>query len=167
MVSRTLRIVSLAGALAAIIASIAVPAASAATDIHLVGHFTQQFGGRNSEGVVCADDAINCGSGRVEGYGRATDAFYYSDDEGFRYAITLADGSRLMVLLDYIIETKPGGSGESSGFPSYGNPDDVYFDAVVIDGSGAFAGAGGGGVLHLSQAGNVDQISPEFDLVVP
>jgi hypothetical protein len=140
---------------------------AAADELRLTGHFTQHFGGRNSEGITCADDVINCGDGRVDGLGKATDAFYFSDEEGFRYAITLADGSRLMVQLDFIIETKPGGSGDAAQSVSYGNPDDLYFDAVVIDGTGVFVGAAGGGVLHLSQAGNVDQISPDFDLVLP
>jgi len=155
---------ALAGALL-LIGQVQVAAASDA--IRLTGHFTQHFGGRNSEGIVCADDAINCGAGKVDGRGRATDAFYFSDEEGFRYAITLQDGSRLTVQLDFIIETKPGGSGDTPQQTSYGNPDDLYFDAVVIAGTGVFAGATGGGVVHLSQAGNVDQISPDLELVIP
>ena len=155
----------------ALIASIALLAATAgvataATETHLTAQFTQHFGGRNGDGVTCPGDAINCGAGRVDGLGTATDAFYFSDEEGFRHTLTLANGSSLTVVLGFIIETKPGGSGDARQHTSYGNPDDVYFDAVVIDGSGSFAGAQGGGVMHLEQAGNVDQISLDLDLTL-
>ena len=145
---------ALAGALL-LIGQVQVAAASDA--IRLTGHFTQHFGGRNSEGIVCADDAINCGAGKVDGRGRATDAFYFSDEEGFRYAITLQDGSRLTVQLDFIIETKPGGSGDTPQQTSYGNPDDLYF--VWRDYRAYFdlgrGWLGGTDVAELQKAGGV------------
>jgi hypothetical protein len=165
MFPRTLRTVSLAGSLAAIVATIAISAASAATDIHLIGHFTQHFGGRNGDGVTCEGDAINCGSGRVEGYGQATDAFYYSDEEGFRHTLTLADGSSITVQLEFADIGSPGAAGDAPGAAvSFGNPVDIVFDATVIGASGQFAGATGGGTFLLEQAGNVDQITADLGL---
>ena len=53
----------LAGALSLVGCPVQVAAAADVASA-CTGHFTQHFGGRNSEGVICADDAINCGTGQ-------------------------------------------------------------------------------------------------------
>ena len=50
---------------------------------------------------------------------------------------------------------------------SFGNPATLVFDAVVVDGTGRFAGASGSGSVTLRLAGNVDQITISLDVEVP
>lgn len=163
MVLRTLRIGVLAAALVALSASIAT-----ASDLSIGAHFTQHFGGRNGELAPCPNDELICGAGLVAGYGRATDAFVIGPDDEFLHVITLADGSTLTTLLEFAADSVPGQSGEAPGtVVSFGNPATLVFDAVVVGGTGQFAGASGSGTTTLEQAGNVDQITIILEIDVP
>ena len=143
------------------------PAASAATDVHIEGHFTQHFGGRNGELAPCPNGEVICGTGRVEGYGAATDAFIDVDGE-LQYAFTLADGSSITLAFEFVSAETPGVSGETHGATmSFGNPVVITLDAFVIGSTGQFAGATGTGTLTLHNVGNVDQITVALDLDLP
>lgn len=163
MITRLLRS-ALFGAL--LVGSIA-PAASAATDVHIEGHFTQHFGGRNGELAPCPNGEVICGTGRVEGYGAATDAFIDVDGE-LRYAFTLVDGSSITLAFEFVDAVTPGVSGETHGASvSFGNPVVITLDAFVIESTGQFAGATGGGTLTLHNVGNVDQITVDLTVDLP
>lgn len=142
-------------------------AASAATDVHIEGHFTQHFGGRNGELAPCPNGEVICGTGRVEGYGAATDAFIDVDGE-LQYAFTLSDGSAITVAFEFVSAVTPGVSGGAHGATmSFGNPVVITLDAFVIESTGQFAGATGGGTLTLHNVGNVDQITVSLDVDLP
>jgi hypothetical protein len=152
--------------------SVALVAAGAqgviAASTHLEGHFTQHFGGRNGDGISCPGGEINCGTGRVAGYGAATDAFVSGPDDEFMYVITLADGSTITSVLEFASDSVPGGSNEAPGAGvSFGNPATLFFEATVVSGSGLFEGATGQGTATLVLAGNVDQIALTLDLELP
>jgi hypothetical protein len=162
MVIRLLR----GGLLAAILAAALAPAATAAT-VLIEGHFTQHFGGRNGELAPCPNGEVICGTGRVEGYGAATDAFIDVDGE-LQYAFTLADGSSITLAFEFVSAETPGVSGETHGATmSFGNPVVITLDAFVIGSTGQFAGATGTGTLTLHNVGNVDQITVTLDLDLP
>jgi hypothetical protein len=81
---------------------------------------------------------------------------------------TLADGSTLTTLLEFASDSVPGRSGEAAGtLQSFGNPATLVFDALVVGGTGQFAGASGSGTATLDLAGNVDQIMIALDIDVP
>jgi hypothetical protein len=162
MVIRLLR----GGLLAAILAAALAPAATAAT-VLIEGHFTQHFGGRNGELAPCPNGEVICGTGRVQGYGAATDAFIDVDGE-LLYAFTLADGSSITLAFEFVSAVTPGVSGETHGATmSFGNPVVITLDAFVIGSTGQFAGATGTGTLTLHNVGNVDQITVTLDLDLP
>jgi len=159
---------SIRGLLIALVLLAASAQSVAAASVHLDGRFTQHFGGRNGDGVSCPNDELNCGTGIVSGYGRATDAFVIDADDRFTYVITLADGSSLTSVLEFASATTPGGSSSAPGANlSFGNPATLVFDVEVVSGSGVFAGASGGGTATLDLAGNVDQITLSLDLELP
>jgi hypothetical protein len=142
-------------------------AVGAATAVHLEAHFVQHFGGLMGDGPDCPPDVLNCGSGRIEGYGPATDVFW-DDGEHFLYTISLADGSSITAALEFASDAVPGASNDAPGAGmSFGNPAYLTFDAEVLSGTGAFTGASGTGTAVLHLAGNVDQISLSLDLVLP
>lgn len=152
--------------LAVLLAGSLVPAVLASS-IHIEGHFTQHFGGRNGEPAPCPNGELICGTGWVEGYGRGTDAFIEVDGE-VRYAFTLADGSSITSAIEFISLVNPGQSGETFGAGmSYGNPAVFTFDAFVVEATGQFEGATGSGTLTLHNVGNVDQITITLDIDVP
>ena len=154
--------------LAAMILLAAMAPGAAASSLTIEGQFTQHFGGRNGEPAPCPNGELICGAGMVAGYGRATDAFIIGPDDEFLHAFTLADGSTLTAQLEFANDSVPGKSGEAPGaLVSFGNPATLVFDAVVVDGTGRFAGASGSGSVTLRLAGNVDQISISLDVEVP
>ena len=154
--------------LAATILLAATAPGVAAASINVDGHFVQHFGGRNGEPAPCPNGELICGAGRVAGYGRATDAFITGPNDEFLHAFTLADGSTLTAQLEFAGDSVPGKSGEAPGaLVSFGNPATLVFDAVVVDGTGRFAGASGSGSVTLRLAGNVDQITISLDVEVP
>lgn len=160
MSTRVIRGLLIAAALLGVGAS---PVAAASG--HLEATFTQHFGGRNGDGPICPNVELNCGTGMVDGYGRATDAFVVGANDEFLHVITLADGSTLTTELEFASATNPGASNSAPGAAiSYGNPLTLVFDATVVAGSGIFAGATGGGTVTLVLAGNVDQIRLSLDL---
>jgi hypothetical protein len=152
---------------AALIGSGSVQAVAAA-GVHVDGSFTQHFGGRNGDGPSCPPDILNCGTGMVAGYGRATDAFAFDANDDLTYTITLAGGSSVTAFLSFADASTPGNSGNAPGDQfAYGNPDRIVFDAEIVAGTGVFTGATGTGTLTLRQAGNVDQLTASFDLSLP
>jgi len=152
---------------AALLVGSLAPAASAATDVHIEGHFTQHFGGRNGELAPCPNGEVICGRGRVDGYGTATDAFIDVDGE-LQYRFTLADGSSITLAFEFVDAVTPGVSGETHGATvSFGNPVVITLDAWVVEGTGQFEGATGSGTLTLHNVGNVDQITVSLDVDLP
>jgi len=146
--------------------------AVAAADVHIQGSFTQHFGGPSGGAPngpsACPSGILNCGSGMVAGYGKATDAFAFDADDNLIYTITLSDGSSITSFLSFVDRLTPGRSGDAPGTRfSVGNPEDLLFDAEVASGTGRFAGAIGGGRLTLNQAGDVDQLSDSLDITLP
>jgi hypothetical protein len=140
----------------------------ASTTVALDGLFIQHFGGQLGDDPICAPGELICGTGMVDGFGKARDAFLFSDEDGFQHEITLADGSSVLMSLDFVDRTNPGRSGDAPGdHVSLGNPDGLVFDTVVVSATGRFAGASGEGTTLLKEAGDTDQITVAVSLVVP
>jgi hypothetical protein len=153
-------------ALALLLVGLIVPTATAAT-VRIDAHFTQHFGGRNGELAPCPNGELICGTGRVDGFGPATDAFIEVDGD-VRYAFTLADGSSISIAIEFVSVVSPGVSDQTPGAAmSFGNPAVFTFDAFVIEATGQFEGATGSGTLTLNNVGNVDQIYLDLELDLP
>jgi hypothetical protein len=144
-------------------------ASVASTIVTVDGSFTDHLYTRSGiHPGTCAEDLINCGTGIIKDYGRATDAFYFDDDIGLAYELTLEDGSKLLMGLEFSSITTPGASGEAPGqLVGYGNPFYWSFDAFVVGGTGVFDGATGGGTVTLHYAGAIDQISVNLSVELP
>ena len=154
--------------------------AGATVTVSFDAQFRQHFGrGVGASSGPC--DIAFCGSGQVMGYGDAELTIIVTSADpialsgcDFALAVTgtatiqLTDGSRL-VLDETGTYCLPGGSSSSPGnfFHSYGNPWEIDATYTITGGTGAFAGATGGGANAIREGGDAQVAVYAGTLLIP
>ena len=167
------RVLTLA-VLAALAVLVIAPPASAET-VEFEADVQGFFGIRNSS--PCPP-GLDCGRARIEGFGKATRTLAITGFEpgvppgcnsvtAVEQMVLETDGSTLTLELEAAICT-PGASGSAPHTPqAQGDPFNATGTFTVIGGTGAFAGATGGGTLTSVGAGDAIVIHYEGTLTLP
>ena len=144
------------------VAALALTASASAQTVAFSADVQASFGIRNS--IECPPD-LDCGRARIVGFGKATRTLVIT---GFAPGVPIgcnsvtavehmvleSDGSSLDLALDAAL-CNPGGSANSNDSPrAQGDPFKATGTYVVLEGTGVFAGAAGGGTLISVGAGD-------------
>jgi hypothetical protein len=159
------RILTLVAVGAATLIAFASPTQAQST-IDFNALFHEEFEGASGfQPCPTGDPAVPCGVGHIGGFGKATVRFEFISGEPvdscfhaiYVATMTLQDGSGTLVIREDDTFCTPGRSTDAPGnrLHSFGNPFSIEGTWVVISGTGAFAGATGGGTNSSKGAGDV------------
>jgi hypothetical protein len=148
---------------------IVAPPATAATTTSFSAEFRETFGRATAH--TCSPDAFLWGTGRVSGFGDATEVVVltFFDPEAasetgcspleLTRTITLTDGSTLVTEETGTV-CFPGSSfGTAGSFVSFGNPASFEGTYTIVRGTGVFRGARGSGTSTFTNAGDAGHAS--------
>ena len=150
-------------ALAAAVAALVVAAPATAGTFAYEATYVEPVGGPNESPFSCPA-GTSCGTATISGIGHASYQVVNFNACGFGChlrTVYFDDGSTLLIKVEDqpsgFAFTSPGNSGDHGylGFPLSGNPQFLDITETIIGGTGALAGATGGGSGRVSLHGGV------------